>query len=78
MNDNRESLNGVTGESMTDEVVSHGKEWSFNTLAPELVHRRLLVLYSNDFVKADSMALVGAVKAAGGKYDQFGLCRHGS
>lgn len=66
MNDNRESLNGVTGESMTDEVASHGKEWSFSTLAPELVHRRLLVLYSNDFVKPDSVALIDAVKAAGG------------
>ncbi len=66
MNDNRESLNGVTGESMTDEVASHGKEWSFSTLAPELVHRRLLVLYSNDFVKPDSVALIDAVKAGGG------------
>jgi acetyl esterase/lipase len=66
MNDNREALNGVTGESMAEEVASHGKEWSFSTLGPELVHRRLLVLYSNDFVKPDSMALIDAVKAAGG------------
>jgi pimeloyl-ACP methyl ester carboxylesterase len=66
MNDNRESLNGVTGESMTDELASHGKEWSFRTLGPALVHRRLLVLYSNDFVKPDSIALIDAVQAAGG------------
>ena len=66
MNDNRESLAGVTGESMTDEVVNHGKEWSFSVLAPQLVHRRLMVLYSNDFVKADSTSLIEAVKAAGG------------
>jgi hypothetical protein len=50
MNDNRESLAGVTGESMADEVKEHGEAWSFKTLAPELVHRKLLVLYSNDFV----------------------------
>ena len=66
MNDNRESLAGVTGESMTDELMAHGKDWSFKTLAPELIHRKLLVLYSNDFVKADSLELIKDVKAAGG------------
>lgn len=39
MNANRETLAGVTGESMTDEVVSHGKQWSFSTLAPQRIHR---------------------------------------
>jgi pimeloyl-ACP methyl ester carboxylesterase len=66
MNDNRESLAGVTGESMTDELMAHGKDWSFKTLAPELIHRKLLVLYSNDFVKADSLELIKDVRAAGG------------
>jgi acetyl esterase/lipase len=66
MNDNRESLAGVTGESMADELKEHGEDWSFKTLAPELVHRNLLVLYSNDFVKADSLELIKDVKAAGG------------
>jgi acetyl esterase/lipase len=66
MNDNRESLAGVTGESMADELKDHGKDWSFKTLAPELIHRNLLVLYSNDFVKADSLELINDVKAAGG------------
>jgi pimeloyl-ACP methyl ester carboxylesterase len=66
MDDNRESLAGVTGESMSDELAAHGKEWSFGTLGPELTHRRLLVLYSNDFVKADSIELIRDIKAAGG------------
>jgi pimeloyl-ACP methyl ester carboxylesterase len=66
MNDNRESLAGVTGDSMADELIAHGKEWSFSTLAPKLIHRRLLVLYSNDFVKGDSLELIKDVKAAGG------------
>jgi pimeloyl-ACP methyl ester carboxylesterase len=52
MNDNRESLAGVTGESMADELMAHGKDWSFKTLAPELIRRKLLVLYSNDFAAA--------------------------
>ncbi len=66
MNDNRESLAGVTGESMADELKDHRNDWSFKTLAPELIHRNLLVLYSNDFVKADSVELINDVKAAGG------------
>ena len=66
MNDNREALAGVTGESMADELKDHGKDWSFKTLAPELIHRNLLVLYSNDFAKADSLELIKDVKAAGG------------
>jgi pimeloyl-ACP methyl ester carboxylesterase len=66
MNDSRESLAGVTAESMADEVIAHGKDWSFKTLAPELIHRKLLVLYGNDFVKADSLELIKDIKAAGG------------
>ena len=66
MNDNREALAGATGESMADELIAHGPEWSFATLAPRLVSKRLLVLYGNDFVTANSVALIGAVKAAGG------------
>jgi hypothetical protein len=66
MNDERESLAGVSGDSMADELMAHGMEWSFIALAPKLTHRRLLVLYSDDFVKARSVALIAAVKAAGG------------
>jgi uncharacterized protein len=66
MNDNREALAGVTGDSMTDELMDHGTEWSFSALAPKLTHQRLLVLYSEDFAKGDSIALLAAIKADGG------------
>jgi hypothetical protein len=66
MNDNRETLAGVTGDSMTDELMAHGTEWSLGALAPKLTHRRLLVLYSEDFAKGDSIALLAAIKADGG------------
>jgi len=66
MNDNRETLAGVNGDSMADELIAHGKEWSFSALAPKLTSRRLLILYSDDFVKGDSMALIAAIKADGG------------
>ena len=69
MNDNREAL-AATGETMADELIAHGQEWSFATLAPKLAHKRLLVLYSDDFVAANSKALIAAVKAAGGTEPQ--------
>jgi hypothetical protein len=51
---------------MTDEVEDHAEEWSFKTLAPHLIHRDLLVLYSDDFVKNHSLELIQDVKNAGG------------
>jgi uncharacterized protein len=66
MDDSRESLADVTGDSMADELAAHGMEWTFATAAPKLVNRRLLVLYSNDFVKDASEGLIRSVKAAGG------------
>jgi pimeloyl-ACP methyl ester carboxylesterase len=65
MADNRESLN-ATAQQMADEVAAHADDWTFATLAPRLKDRRLLVLYSDDFVKGHSEALVAAIKAAGG------------
>jgi uncharacterized protein len=67
MDDNREALAGVTGESMAQELAAHGEPWTVGALAPRLVDRRLYVLYSDDFVKADSEKLIAAVRAAGGK-----------
>ncbi|HEX7759792.1 MAG TPA: alpha/beta fold hydrolase [Caulobacteraceae bacterium] len=65
MAENRESLN-ATAEAMADEVAAHAGEWSFATLAPKLKDRRLYVLYSDDFVKSNSEALVAGIRAAGG------------
>jgi acetyl esterase/lipase len=70
MDDSREALAGVTGATMTDELAAHGPEWTFTTAAPKLVDRRLLVLYGDDFVTADSVKLLAAIKAAGGTTTQ--------
>jgi acetyl esterase/lipase len=67
MDDNRESLAGVSGRSMAEELAANGPQWSFATLAPKLAATRLLVLYSDDFAKADSESLIAGIKAAGGK-----------
>ncbi len=67
MNEDRETLVDATGDNMADELAAHGAQWSFAAIAPQLVNRRLLVLYSNDFVKAHSVGLINAVQKAGGK-----------
>lgn len=67
MDDNRETLAGVTGERMAQELAALGPAWSFATLAARLKDKRLLVLYSNDFAKPDSKTLIARVKAEGGK-----------
>lgn len=65
MNDSRETLNGATGETMTDELLGPHAEWSLPALAPALKDRRLFVLYSEDFVKADSENFIAALRGAG-------------
>lgn len=67
MEENKETLAGVTAENMADELIAHSSEWSFKTLAPSLVGTRLYVLYSKDFVQSNSETLIDAVKANGGK-----------
>jgi acetyl esterase/lipase len=65
MNDSRQTLNGATGETMVDELLGPHAEWSLPALAPALKDRRLLVLYSEDFVKADSENFVAALRGVG-------------
>lgn len=72
MEDNREALAGVTAQSMADEVIANADAWSFATLAPRLAHKRLLVLYSDDFVAASDIALIAGIRAAGGDLLQSG------
>jgi pimeloyl-ACP methyl ester carboxylesterase len=64
MNDSRESL-AATGEEMVDELVAPHADWTLPALAPRLGARKVLVLYSEDFVKGDSVVFVAAAHAAG-------------
>jgi pimeloyl-ACP methyl ester carboxylesterase len=73
MKDNMETLVGVTPQSMVDELIANGPSWSFATLAPKLLHTRLLVLYSQDLFKASSEELVAEVRAAGGNHIESGF-----
>ena len=72
MDDNREALAGATGQSMADEVIANGPQWSFAVLAPQLAKRRLLVLYSDDMVAPGDKALIAAIQSDGGTELQSG------
>jgi acetyl esterase/lipase len=65
MTDNMETLAGVTAESMADEVIAHGADWTFAKLVPQLKSTRMLMLYSKDGLQQTSIDLVAKLKAAG-------------
>lgn len=64
MDASRAPLAGVTGATMADEILGAHADWTLPSLAPALKEKRLLVLYSDDFVKADSETLIAALRAS--------------
>jgi pimeloyl-ACP methyl ester carboxylesterase len=66
MDENREALAGVTGESMAAELIANGEAWRLDRLGPGLKDTRLLVLHSDDGLRPDAERLIAAVRAAGG------------
>jgi hypothetical protein len=66
MNEVRETLVDVTGDSMADELAANADAWSFTNLAPRLTGRRLLILYSEDFAKPYSLTLIEAMRKVPG------------
>ena len=58
-------LAGCTVESLIEEAYKHRVEWNFNSFAPALVSRPLLVLTSNDGLGPDDHAFVVALQKAG-------------
>ena len=66
LDDSRETLAGVTGESMADEGAGHAEAWTFAAVAPKLKDRRLLVLYGDDMFRGGDERLLADIKAAGG------------
>src|SRR4029453_3655279 len=66
MNEARETLIDVTGDSMADELAANADKWTFMSLAPRLANRRLLILYSEDFAKHYSETLIEAMKKVPG------------
>jgi pimeloyl-ACP methyl ester carboxylesterase len=67
MDDNKETLVGVTAESMADEVTKNAKAFGFANVATGLTLTPLLVLSADDGLAPDTDALVRAIEANGGK-----------
>jgi hypothetical protein len=69
MADNMEALNGVTAESMADEVLAHGKEFRMDSerIVSGLTQIPILALTSDDGLAPETQALVHAIEAKGGK-----------
>jgi pimeloyl-ACP methyl ester carboxylesterase len=67
MASNMESLNGVTAESMANELVAIGPSFNFEDAAEGLVRVPLLVLSADDGLGPGTDALAAAIKAKGGK-----------
>lgn len=65
MADNMESLAGTSAEQMADELIAHGKEWTFSTAYGGLAHTPMLVVTSNDGLAPANDSLVAAVRARG-------------
>lgn len=68
MADNMEALNGVTAESMADEVGEHAKAFEFTNAVAGLKDLPLLVLTANDGLAPHTDALVQAIQAQGGTH----------
>jgi len=67
MEDDMESLAGVTAESMADEVIAHAKAFGFANTVEGLTETPLLVLSADDGLAPTTDKLVKAIEANGGK-----------
>jgi len=67
MADDMESLNGVTAESMADELIANAKAFVFDRAVDGLAQVPLLVLSADDGLAPSTDALVKAIAAKGGQ-----------
>jgi len=67
MADDMESLNGVTADSMADEIIANAKAFSLNNTVDGLAQLPLLVLSADDGLAPGTDALVKAIVAKGGQ-----------
>ena len=67
MKDDMESLAGVTAESMSDEAITHAKEFSLSNTIDGLSQMPLLVLSADDGLAPSTDVLVKEIKEKGSK-----------
>jgi len=66
MADNMEALNGVTAQSMADEVAKNAKSFEFANAISGLKNVPMLVLSADDGLAHETDSLVAAIEARGG------------
>ena len=66
MADNMEALNGVTGESMTNEITQNAGSFEFANAISGLKNTPMLVLSADDGLATQTDALIKAIEASGG------------
>lgn len=66
MADNMEALNGVTGESMADEITQNAGSFEFANAISGLKNTPMLVLSADDGLAPQTDALIKAIEASGG------------
>jgi acetyl esterase/lipase len=67
MSDDKETLTGVTAESMAGEVIANAKEFGLSNAVDGLTQTPLLVLSADDGLAPATDALVKAIAAKGGQ-----------
>jgi uncharacterized protein len=60
-----EPLSGCTADSLYTEMTAHKDDWDYNSFVPQLKNRPVLVVSTNDNLRAANDAFVAAMKSAG-------------
>lgn len=60
-------LSGCTADSLYAEMTAHKDDWDYDTFVPRLKNRPVLVVSTNDDLRAANEAFVAAMKSAGAK-----------
>jgi uncharacterized protein len=65
LQENVQPLSGCTADSLFTEMTVHKEDWDYNSFAPQLKNRPVLVISTNDGLRAANDAFVSAMKSAG-------------
>jgi pimeloyl-ACP methyl ester carboxylesterase len=61
-------LAGCTTDSLIAEMIAHKDDWDYNSFAPQLKNRPVLVVSTDDGLRAANDSFVEAMKAAGAQH----------
>ena len=65
LQDDIQPLSGCTADSLFAEMTAHKDDWDYNSFAPQLKTHPVLVVSTNDNLRAANDAFIAAMKSAG-------------